>query len=62
MELERKSKNGMILAMSILEPSSEQNAYELEINEGLIEPTKERPSVKDKIVINDNDTDDIVGS
>ena len=32
----------------------------MESNDELIEPTKEAPSIDDIIVINNNDTDDIV--
>ena len=60
MKLESESPNGVILAMTVLEQSAEQEAHEAEVNGGLIEPTKEAPSVKDDIVINNNDTDDIV--
>ena len=54
----------MILAMTILElgQSVEQEAHEAEVNGGLIQPTKEAPSVKDVIVIDTDDTDNVVTS
>ena len=48
------------MAMTVLETVTEQEAHKAVVNVMLIEPTNEAPSVKDIIVIDNNDTDDVV--